>query len=120
MGFSINYSVVIKMKLIVLIALVGCALAIPYQPYGPSNGLRIPDYHPYEKQQYGPANGLRIPGQYYNKGYYNKQQYGPTNGLRIPGQYYCGKGYSRYNRCLPTRRYRRRRTCYPRRRYAKG
>merc|ERR1712157_355172 len=115
---------------IVLIALVGCALAIPYQPYGPSNGLRIPDYHGYEKQQYGPANGLRIPGQYYNKGYYNKQQYGPANGLRIPGQYYggkgysrgyYGKGYSRYNRCLPTRRYRRRRRiCYPRRRYAKG
>merc|ERR1712157_387120 len=91
---------------IVLIALVGCALAIPYQPYGPSNGLIIPDYHPYEKQQYGPANGLRIPGQYYGgKGY---------------SRGYYGKGYSRYNRCLPTRRYRRRRICYPRRRYAKG
>merc|ERR1711931_564276 len=111
MGFSINYSVVIKMKLIVLIALVGCALAIPYQPYGPSNGLRIPDYHPYEKQQYGPANGLRIPGQYYNKGYYNKQQYGPANGLRIPGQYYQ-KGYSKgyyHPRCYGGRTYRRRR-----------
>merc|ERR1712002_1200400 len=105
MGFSINLQLnCIKMKLIVLIALIGCAAAIPnpypqeeygpanglripdYHPYtpkekyGPTNGLRIPDYHPYEKEQYGPANGLRIPGQHYNKGYYNKQQYGPTNG----------------------------------------
>merc|ERR1711931_560560 len=111
MGIQYQLSVVIKMKLIVLIAIVGCALAIPYQPYGPENGVRIPDYQPYDKQQYGPANGLRIPGQYYNKqqygpanglrvpgqyynkGYYNKQQYGPANGLRIPGQYYGGKGY---------------------------
>ena len=35
------------MKLIVLIALVGCALAIP---------------NPYPEEEYGPANGLRIPG----------------------------------------------------------
>merc|ERR1712096_390950 len=121
-------------KLIVLIALIGCALAIPnpypQEEYGPANGLRIPDYHPYEKQQYGPANGLRIPGQYYNKGYYNKQQYGPTNGLRIPGQYYQ-KGYNKgyyHPRCYGGRTYRRRRTCirrrrrgcYGRRSYAKG
>ena len=35
------------MKLIVLIALIGCALAIP---------------NPYPQEEYGPANGLRIPG----------------------------------------------------------
>merc|ERR1712096_454223 len=140
MGTQYQFTVV-KMKLIVLIALIGCALATPnpypQEEYGPANGLRIPDYHPYEKQQYGPANGLRIPGQYYNKGYYNKQQYGPTNGvripdyhpyekqqygpangLRIPGQYYQ-KGYSKgyyHPRCYGGRTYRRRRTCIRRRR----
>merc|ERR1719427_2675098 len=101
------------MKLIVLIALIGCALAIP---------------NPYPQEEYGPANGLRIPGQYYNKGYYNKQQYGltngvripdshpyekqqygPANGLRIPDHYYQ-KGYSKgyyHPRCYGGRTYRR-------------
>merc|ERR1712183_237175 len=133
MGTQYQFTVV-KMKLIVLIALIGCALAIPnpypQEEYGPANGLSIPDYHPYEKQQYRPANGLRIPGQYYNKGSYKKQQYGPANGLRIPGQYYQ-KGYSKGYyppRCYGGRTYRRRRTCirrrrrecYGRRSYAKG
>merc|ERR1712119_35264 len=114
MGTQYQFTVV-KMKLIVLIALIGCALAIP---------------NPYPQQQYGPANGLRIPEQYYNKGYYNKQQYGPTNGVRIPDHYYQ-KGYSKgyyHPRCYGGRTYRRRRTCirrrrrgcYGRRSYAKG
>merc|ERR1719334_1684236 len=123
------------MKLIVLIALFGCALAIPNpfpeEEYGPANGLRIPDYNPYTpKEKYGPANGLRIPD------YIPKEKYGPTNGLRIPDQYYQ-KGYSkgyyhparcvpvrRRYRCLPRRRSRcirrRRPRCYGRRSYAKG
>ena len=42
--FSINC---IKMKLIVLIVLIGCALAIP---------------NPFPEEKFGPANGLRIPG----------------------------------------------------------
>merc|ERR1712096_533673 len=33
-----------------------------------TNGLRIPDYHPYvQKEKYGPTNGLRIPDHYYQK-----------------------------------------------------
>ena len=39
------------MKLIVLIALVGCALAIP---------------NPFPEEEYGPHNGLRIPGKTLN------------------------------------------------------
>merc|ERR1712183_402794 len=135
---------VVKMKLIVLIALIGCALAIPNpypeEEYGPANGLRIPEYHPYvEKEKYGPTNGIRIPDYhpYVEKGkygptngiripdyhpYVEKEKYGPTNGLRIPDEYY-GKGYSKgyyHPRCYGRRTYRRclqrrRRTCYGRR-----
>merc|ERR1712142_1160 len=136
MGFSINLQLnCIKMKLIVLIALVGCALAIPNpfpeEEYGPANGLRIPDYNPYTpKEKYGPANGLRIPD-YYPKEKYGptnglripdyppytpKEKYGPTNGLRIPDQYYqkgYSKGYYHPVRCVPVRR---RYRCLPRRR----
>ena len=43
------------MKLIVLIALFGCALAIP---------------NPFPEEEYGPHNGLRIPGEIDN--YFNK------------------------------------------------
>merc|ERR1739840_71793 len=132
MGFSINC---IKMKLIVLVALIGCALAIPNpcpeNEYGPANGLIIPDL-PSPAEKYGPANGLRIPDIPYTP----KEKYGPTNGLRIPDQYYQ-KGYSkgyyhpvrcvpvrRRYRCLPRRRSRcirrRRPRCYGRRSYAKG
>merc|ERR1719427_1072652 len=43
------------MKLIVLIALIGLAAAIPNpypeEEYGPANGLRIPDYHPYVQKE---------------------------------------------------------------------
>merc|ERR1712070_84127 len=132
MGFSINC---IKMKLIVLVALIGCALAIPNpcpeNEYGPANGLIIPDL-PSPAEKYGPANGLKIPDIPYTP----KEKYGPTNGLRIPDQYYQ-KGYSkgyyhpvrcvpvrRRYRCLPRRRSRcirrRRPRCYGRRSYAKG
>merc|ERR1712096_150585 len=115
MGTQYQFTVV-KMKLIVLIALIGLAAAIPnpypeeeygpanglripdYHPYvnkekyGPTNGLRIPDYHPYaEKEKYGPTNGLRIPDYH---PYVEKEKYGPTNGLRIPDHYYQ-KGYSK-------------------------
>merc|ERR1719239_2045356 len=106
------------MKLIVLIALVGCALAIPNpypeEEYGPANGLRIPDYHPYTpKEKYGPTNGLRIPDQYYQKGY-SKGYYHPVRCVPVRRRY----------RCLPRRRSicirRRRPRCYGRRSYAKG
>merc|ERR1712183_454093 len=115
MGTQYQFTVV-KMKLIVLIALIGLAAAIPnpypeeeygpasglripdYHPYvqkekyGPTNGLRIPDYHPYvQKETYGPTNGLRIPDYH---PYVQKEKYGPTNGLRIPDHYYQ-KGYSK-------------------------
>merc|ERR1739842_36430 len=109
-----------KMKLIVLIALVGCALAIPNpcledivipdlpspaEKYGPANGLKIPDYHPYTpKEKYGPTNGLRIPDHYYQKGY-SKGYYHPVRCVPVRRRY----------RCLPRRRsrcIRRRRTCY--------
>merc|ERR1711872_1213495 len=142
MGFSINC---IKMKLIVLIALIGCALAIPNpfpeEKFGPANGLRIPDLQngiripvlPSPVEKFGPTNGLRIPDYH---PYTPKEKYGPTNGLRIPDQYYQ-KGYSkgyyhpvrcvpvrRRYRCLPRRRSRcirrRRPRCYGRRSYAKG
>merc|ERR1712168_38677 len=132
MGFSINLQLnCIKMKLIVLIALIGCAAAIPNpypeEEYGPANGLRIPDYHPYTpKEKYGPTNGLRIPDYH---PYVHKEKYGPTNGLRIPDHYYQ-KGYSKgyyHPRCYGRRTYRRRscirrrrRGCYGRRSYAKG
>merc|ERR1712079_4794 len=95
MGTQYQFTVV-KMKLIVLIALIGCALAIPNpcpeEEYGPANGLRIPDYQPYvPKEKYGPTNGLRIPDYH---PYVEKEKYGPTNGLRIPDHYYQ-KGYSK-------------------------
>merc|ERR1711872_29242 len=140
MGFSINC---IKMKLIVLIALIGCALAIPNpfpeEKFGPANGLRIPDLQngiripvlpsPVEKfgpingikipdlpspvEKYGPTNGLRIPDYH---PYTPKGKYGPTNGLRIPDHYYqkgYSKGYYHPVRCVPVRR---RYRCLPRRR----
>merc|ERR1712002_1034169 len=119
MGFSINLQLnCIKMKLIVLIALIGCAVAIPNpypeEEYGPANGLRIPDYHPYTpKEKYGPTNGLRIPDYH---PYVEKEKYGPTNGVRIPDHYYqkgYSKGYYHPVRCVPVRR---RYRCVPRRR----
>merc|ERR1712096_547208 len=130
MGTQYQFTVV-KMKLIVLIALIGLAAAIPNpcpeEKYGPANGLRIPDYHPYiQKEKYGPTNRLRIPDYH---PYVQKEKYGPTNGLRIPDHYYQ-KGYSKgyyHPRCYGGRRYRRRscirrrrRGCYGRRSYAKG
>merc|ERR1712183_986956 len=80
MGTQYQFTVV-KMKLIVLIALIGLAAAIPNpcpeEKYGPTNGLRIPDYQPYvQKEKYGPTNGLRIPDHYYQKGY-SKGYYHP-------------------------------------------
>merc|ERR1712202_1442 len=111
MGTQYQFTVV-KMKLIVLIALIGLVAAIPNpypeEEYGPANGLRIPDYHPYvNKEKYGPTNGLRIPGEYYGKGY--------SKGYYHPRCY----GRRTYRRCLPRRRSRcirrRRRTCYGRR-----
>merc|ERR1712096_99967 len=89
MGTQYQFTVV-KMKLIVLIALIGLVAAIPNpcpeEEYGPANGLRIPDYQPYvPKEKYGPTNGLRIPDYH---PYVEKEKYGPTNGLRIPDHYY--------------------------------
>merc|ERR1712212_1035954 len=120
MGTQYQFTVV-KMKLIVLIALIGLAAAIPNpypeEEYGPANGLRIPDYQPYvPKEKYGPTNGLRIPDYH---PYVEKEKYGPTNGLRIPDHYhprcYGGRRYRRRS-CIR----RRRRGCYGRRSYAKG
>merc|ERR1712183_382967 len=110
MGTQYQFTVV-KMKLIVLIALIGLVAAIPNpcpeEEYGPANGLRIPDYHPYvNKEKYGPTNGLRIPDYH---PYVVQEKYGPPNGLRIPGEYY-GKGYSKVfflPRCYGRRTYRR-------------
>merc|ERR1712212_469660 len=110
MGTQYQFTVV-KMKLIILIALIGLASAIPNpypeEEYGPANGLRIPDYHPYvQKEKYGPTNGLRIPDHYYQKGY-SKGYYHP--------RCYGGRRYRRRS-CIR----RRRRGCYGRRSYAKG
>merc|ERR1712096_251549 len=92
MGTQYQFTVV-KMKLIVLIALIGLVAAIPNpypeEEYGPANGLRIPDYHPYIQK----GN---------SKGYYHPRCYG-------------GRRYRRRS-CIR----RRRRGCYGRRSYAKG
>merc|ERR1712202_126430 len=54
MGTQYQFTVV-KMKLIVLIALIGLVAATPNpypeEEYGPANGLRIPDYHPYVQKK---------------------------------------------------------------------
>merc|ERR1711872_551068 len=120
MGYSISY---IKMKLIVLIALFGCALAIPNpfpeQKFGPANGLRIPDSQngiripvlPSPVEKFGPIKGIKIPDLPSPV-----EKYGPTNGLRIPDHYYqkgYSKGYYHPVRCVPVRR---RYRCLPRRR----
>merc|ERR1712183_702134 len=98
-----------KMKLFVVLCLVGVALAIP-NPFAD-------DKMPMEK-----ATGLVISDEYYGKGY--SKGYSPS---------YYNKGYSRgyapcYHRryvpyCVPTyhpRRVIRRRPCCYRRRYNKG
>merc|ERR1712096_340694 len=98
----------IKMKLFVVLCLLGVALAIP-NPFA--------DKMPMER-----PTGLVIPDEYYGKGY--SKGYSPS---------YYNKGYSRgyapcYHRryvpcCAPTyhpRRVIRRRTCCYRRRYNKG
>merc|ERR1712096_86401 len=90
----------IKMKLFVVLCLLGVALAIP-NPFA--------DKMPMER-----PTGLVIPDEHYGKGY--SKGYSPS---------YYNKGYSRryVPYCVPTyhpRRVIRRRTCCYRRRYNKG
>merc|ERR1719206_766581 len=115
------------MKLIVLIALIGCALAIPNpfpeEKFGPMKGIKIPDSQngiripvlPSPVEKFGPIKGIKIPDLPSPV-----EKYGPTNGLRIPDQYYqkgYSKGYYHPVRCVPARRRsrcirRRRPRCY--------
>merc|ERR1712055_603139 len=104
-----------EMKLVIFLAIIGCAFAAPYMggqqyggkgQYGPANGVRQPPgYYPGQQHHHRGHCG----GQGYHPGTYgpvgpqphyhpHPQQYGPANGVRqpnYPGPYVGGqKGYS--------------------------